>query len=139
MAAIAQIKKRAFARADRASLQAVLFEIDRAEIFAVATVLPKCFDGRPALAFEVHLTQQVAAVFTPDRTLSRSEESSFVFGAKYSHFRSSLQRRVTVQVVLGAKHVMTPWGRLRIKDENNWREVCGYAHSLMPHAAENKS
>ena len=106
--AVAQVKKRAFARADRAALQAVLLEIDWAEVFAVTAVLPQDVERRLAFALEIDLAEDVAAVFTPDRTLPRSEESSFVFGAKYSHFGSSLQRQVTVQVVLGTKHVMMP-------------------------------
>jgi len=110
VAAIAQVKKRAFARADRASLQVILLKMDRAKVFAVTAVLPEGFDRRPALAFEVDVAEEVAAVFTPDGTLPRSEKSSFVFGAKYSHFCSSLQRRVTIQVVLGTQHVMMPGG-----------------------------
>ena len=106
VATIAQVKERASARAYRAALQTVLIEIDRAEVFAVAAVLPLDFDWRLGLTFEVNLSEQVAAIFTLDGTLPRREKSSFVFGAEYSHFRSSLQRRVTVQVVLGAKHVM---------------------------------
>ena len=85
-------------------MQTVLVEINRAEVFTIAAVLPLEFDGSVGLTFEVDLAEQVAAILTLDGTLTRSEESSFVFGAKYSHFRSSLQRRVTVQVVLGAKH-----------------------------------
>lgn len=92
------------ARADRAPLQTVLIEVDRAEVFAVATVLPLDFDWRLGVTFKVDLAEQVASIFTLDGTLPRSEESSFVFGAEYSHFASSLQRRVTVQVVPGAKH-----------------------------------
>ena len=139
MAAIAQVKKRAPARADRATLQAVVLEIYGAEVFAVTAVLPQDVEQRLAFALKIDLAEDVAAVFTPDRTLPGSEESSFVFRAKYSHFGSSLQRRVTVQVVLGTKHVMMPGGDYGFKDENKWREVCGYAHRLMPHAAENKS
>ncbi|HJU93530.1 MAG TPA: hypothetical protein VJ656_11400 [Pyrinomonadaceae bacterium] len=58
------------------------------------------------MAFEVNLAKQVAAIFTLYGTLPGGEKSSFVFGAEYSHFRSSLQRRVTVQIVPGTKHVM---------------------------------
>ena len=75
-------------------------------MLAVAAVLPLDFDRSPGLSFEVNLSEQVAAIFTLDGILPRSEESSFVFRAEYSHFRSSNQRRMTVQVVLGAKHVM---------------------------------
>jgi len=77
-------------------LQTVLIEIYGAEVFAIAAVLPLELDGSVGLTFEVDLAQQMAAILTLDGTLARSEESSFVFGAKYSHFRSSLQRRVTV-------------------------------------------
>jgi hypothetical protein len=101
VALVAQVKKRASASANRTALQTVLVEIDRAEVFAIAAVLPLELDRSVGLAFEVDLTEQVAAILTLDGTLTRSEESSFVFGAKYSHFRSSLQRRVTVQVVPG--------------------------------------
>jgi len=83
-------------------LQAVLVEIYGAEVFAIAAVLPLEFDRSIGLTFEVDLAEQMAAIRTLDGTLARGEESSFVFGAKYSHFRSSLQRRVTVQVVPGA-------------------------------------
>ena len=93
-------------------------------MFAVAAVLPLELDGSVGLTLEVDLAEQVAAILTLDRTLARSEESSFVFGAKYSHFRSSLQRRVTVQVVLGAKHDIVRRGKYGFKDDNNWREVC---------------
>jgi hypothetical protein len=129
MAAIAQVKQRCFTGADRAALQSILIEVYRAEVFAVATVLPLDCDWRFALAFKVNLPEEVAAVFTLNGTLPRGEESSFVFGAKYSHFRSSLQRQVTVQVVLGTKHDIAVGGDTDLKttDENNWREVCGYA------------
>lgn len=129
MATIAQVKQRGFAGADGAALQSILVEIYRAEVFAVATVLPLDFDRRSALAFKVNLAEEVAAVFTLNGTLPRGKETSFVLGAKYSHFRSSLQRRVTVQVVLGAKHDIAVGGDtgLKTKDENKWREVCGYA------------
>jgi hypothetical protein len=121
VATLAQIQKRTFARADRASLQTVLIEIYRAEVLAVAAVLPLDFDWRFSLTFEVNLTEQVAAIFTLDRTLPRSEESSFVFRTEYSHFRSSLQRRVTVQVVPGTKHVML-LGEKTDYCEKIWRE-----------------
>jgi hypothetical protein len=77
-------------------LQTVLVKVDRAEVFAIAAVLPLEFDRSVGLTFKVDLAEQVTAIFTLDRTLPRSEKTSFVFGAKYSHFRSSLQRRVTV-------------------------------------------
>jgi hypothetical protein len=87
-------------------LQTVLIEIYGAEVFAVAAVLPLKLDRSVSLTLEVDLAEQVAAILTLDGILARSEESSFVFRAEYSHFRSSLQRRVTVQVVLRTKHVM---------------------------------
>jgi hypothetical protein len=60
-------------------------------MFAVTTELPLQFDGSGGLAFKVDLAENVTSVFTLDGTLPRSEKSSFVFGAKYSHFGSSLQ------------------------------------------------
>jgi len=84
----------------------MLVEVYGAEVLAVAAVLPLDLDWSFGLTFEVNLTQQVTAITTLDGTLPRSEKSSFVFRAEYSHFRSSLQRRVTVQVVLRTKHVM---------------------------------
>jgi hypothetical protein len=97
-------------------LQAVLIEVDGAEVFAIAAVLPLELDRSVGLPFEVDLAQQMAAILTLDRALARSEKSSLVFRAKYSHFRSSLQRRITVQVVLGAKHVICVGGlRLKMK------------------------
>jgi hypothetical protein len=77
-------------------LQTVLIEIYGAEVFAIAAVLPVEFDRSVGLTFKVDLAEQVAAILTLDGILARSEESSFVFRAEYSHFRSSLQRRVTV-------------------------------------------
>ncbi|HVI70202.1 MAG TPA: hypothetical protein VM656_01790 [Pyrinomonadaceae bacterium] len=127
MATIAQVKERASARAHRASLQTELIEIHGAEVLAVAAVLPLDFDGSFGLTFEVNLSEQVAAIFTLDWTLARSEKSTFVFRAEYSHFRSSLQGRVTVQVVLRTKHVMVVGEYGLFKDDQYGREVCGYA------------
>ena len=79
-------------------------------MFAVTTVLPLDLNWRSTLALEIKLAEEVAAVFTLDGTLPRGEKSSFVFRAEYSHFASSLQRRVTVQVVLGTKHDMLVGG-----------------------------
>jgi hypothetical protein len=110
VATIAQVKERASARAHRASLQTELIEIHGAEVLAVAAVLPLDLDGSFGLTFEVNLSKQVAAIFTLDWTLARSEKSTFVFRAEYSHFRSSLQGRVTVQVVLRTKHVIVVGG-----------------------------
>ena len=55
VATIAQVKEGAAPRADRAPLQTVLIEVDRAEVFAVATVLPLDIDRGLRLAFEVNL------------------------------------------------------------------------------------
>jgi len=104
VAAITQVKERAFASAHGATLQAVLVKIGGAEVFAITAILPLQFDRRGGPALEVDLAEKVAAIFTLDGILSRSEEPSFVLRTEYSHFRSSLQRQVTVQVVLGAKH-----------------------------------
>jgi hypothetical protein len=94
-------------------------------VFAVATVLPLNLDRSPCFAFEVDFAEHVAAILTLDGILPRGEESSFVFWTKYSHIRSSLYRRVTVQAVLGAKHCTGKWGRYGLPDENIGREVCG--------------
>ena len=91
VAAVAQVKERASACADGAALQAVLVEIDGAKMFAVTAVLPLQFNRGRGLAFEIDGAKQVAAILTLDRTLSRSEKSSFVLRTEYSHFRSSLQ------------------------------------------------
>jgi hypothetical protein len=85
-------------------LQAKLVEIYRAEVLTVAAILPPGLDRGESLAFKIDFAEQMTAILTLDRILSRSEESSFVFGAEYSHFRCSLQRQVTVQVVPGTKH-----------------------------------
>ena len=104
VATVAQVKQRASACADGAALQAVMVKIDGAEMFTVTAVLPLQFDRRRGLAFEIDSAEEVAAIFTLDGTLSRSEKSSLMFGTENSHVRSSLQGQVTVQVVLGAKH-----------------------------------
>jgi hypothetical protein len=91
VAAVAEVKLRASAGADGATLQAVLVKIDRAEVFAVTTVLPLQFDRRRGLAFKIDGAEKVPAILTLDGTLSRSEKSSFVLGTEYSHFRRSLQ------------------------------------------------
>src|SRR4030095_9000210 len=59
VATIAQAKERASARAHRASLQTVLIEIHRAEVLAVAAVLPLDLDRSFRLTFEVNLSEQV--------------------------------------------------------------------------------
>jgi hypothetical protein len=112
-------------------LQTVLVEVDGAEVFAIAAVLPLEFDRSVGLTFEVDLAEQMAAILTLDGILARSEESSFVFGAKYSHFRSSLQRRVTVQVVPGAKHDMCLGETTDLKMKKiGERFACGHSLKL---------
>jgi hypothetical protein len=59
-------------------------------VLAVAAVLPKGLLVNAAFAFEVECAEDVAAILTLDRALARSEESSFVLGTEYSHFRCSL-------------------------------------------------
>ena len=93
-------------------------------MLAVTAILPLELGWGCGLAFKIDLAEQVTAILTLDRTLSRSEESSFVFGAEYSHFCCSLQRQVTVQVVLGTKHDIAVGGIYGLTDENIRREVC---------------
>lgn len=90
MAAITQIKERASSRADRAAFQAKLIEIYRTKMLAVAAVLPLDFKRKFCLTFEIQLAKYVTSILTLDGALPRSEESSFVFGTEYSHFRCSL-------------------------------------------------
>jgi hypothetical protein len=90
VAPIAQIKERAASRASGASFQPVLVEIDGAEVLAVAAILPADLGGKLALTFKIECAEQVTTVFTLDWALTRSEEASLVFRAKYSHFRCSL-------------------------------------------------
>jgi len=90
IALVAEVKLRAAARADGTAGQAILVEINRTEVFAVAAVLPSNLNGLFSLAFEIKFAKQVAAVFTLDWALTRGEEASFVLGTEYSHFRSSL-------------------------------------------------
>jgi hypothetical protein len=90
IAAVAQVNERAAPCADWTTLQAVLIEIDRAEVFAVAAILPLQIDRCDSLTLEVELAEKVTAILTLDGALSRSEKSSFVLGTEYSHFRSSL-------------------------------------------------
>jgi hypothetical protein len=82
---------RASSGAGRAALKSVLVEVDRAEVFAVTTELPLQFDRSYGLTLQVNLAENVTSVFTLNGTLPRGEKSSFVFGAEYSHFCSSLQ------------------------------------------------
>ena len=64
--------------------------MDFREGVIVGVLLPR-IDARGVALFEVDRAENMAAVFTLDGSLSRSEESSLVLRAKYSHFRSSLQ------------------------------------------------
>jgi hypothetical protein len=91
VATVAQVQKRASPGADGAALEAVLVKIDGTEVFAVTTVLPVQVDRRRGLALEIDLAEKVSAILTLDGTLPGGEESFFVLGAEYSHFRGSLQ------------------------------------------------
>jgi hypothetical protein len=91
VATVAQVKKRAFAGANWATLEAVLVKINGAKVFAVTTVLPLQIDRRRSLALEIELAEKVSAILTLDGTLPGREESFFVLGTEYSHFRGSLQ------------------------------------------------
>jgi hypothetical protein len=107
-------------------------------VFTVTTVLPLDLDWRSALAFEIELAEEVAAVFTLNGTLPRSEKSSFVFRAEYSHFASSLQRRVTVLVVPGTKHDMLFGGDTDLQMTITGERFADTLHRLMPAASEHK-
>jgi hypothetical protein len=101
---VAQVNERALAGANRAALMAVLVKIDGAEVFTIAAVLPLQIDWGRGQALEIDLAEKVSAILTLDGILPGREEPFFVLGTEYSHFRGSLQRQVTVQVVLGTKH-----------------------------------
>jgi hypothetical protein len=88
--AVAQIEQRTSTRTDWTAFQALMFEIYRAKVLAVAAVLPLNLNLSLGLAGEIQLAQYVTFVFTLDGRLPRSEESSFVLATKYSHFRYSL-------------------------------------------------
>jgi hypothetical protein len=77
-------------RADRTSLEATTFEVDRAEVLAVAAVLPKDLGGNATFTFEVDVAEDVTTILTLDWALPRSEETALVFWTEYSHFRGSL-------------------------------------------------
>jgi len=91
VATVAQVKKRAFASANGAALEAVLIEIDGTEVFAIAAVLPLQIDRRRGQALEIDLAEKMSAILTFDGTLPGREKSFFVLGTEYSHFGSSLQ------------------------------------------------
>lgn len=90
IAPIAEIEHRNATRADRTPFQAILLNTYRGKMFTVAAVLPLELNWSLGLAVESQLAQYVTFIFTPDRRLSRSEESSFVLGTKNSHFSYSL-------------------------------------------------
>jgi len=70
--------------------QAILIEIYGAKMLAVAAVLPLKFNRSFGLTFKIQLAQYVTFIVALDRSLPRSEESSFVLWTEYSHFRCSL-------------------------------------------------
>jgi hypothetical protein len=88
---VAQVNERAFACTNGTALEAILIKIDGAEVFAVTAVLPLQIDRRSGLALEIDLAEKVSAILTLDGILPGREESFFVLGTEYSHFRSSLQ------------------------------------------------
>jgi hypothetical protein len=90
IAPVAQIEHRTSSRADGTAFQAILTESYRAKVFAVAAVLPLKLKGKFSLTLEVQFAQQVTFIRTFDGTLPGSQESSFVLGTEYSHFRCSL-------------------------------------------------
>ena len=55
-----------------------------------SAILPLKINRRFGLAVEIQLAQYVTFIFTLDGRLPRGEESFFVLGTKYSHFRYSL-------------------------------------------------
>jgi hypothetical protein len=59
-------------------------------VLAVAAVLPKDLSRDAGFALEVECAEDMSSIFTLDGALARSEESSFVLGTEYSHFRCSL-------------------------------------------------
>jgi hypothetical protein len=71
-------------------LQTVLVKVSQAEVLAVTAKLPLQVDRSRGLTFEVDIAEKVSAVLTLDGILPGCEESFFVFGTEYSHFRSSL-------------------------------------------------
>ena len=88
MALVAEVTLRAPARADGASCETILVEVNRTKVFAVTAVLPSNLNGMFTQTFEIKFAEEVASVFTLDRALARCEEASFVLMTKYSHFRS---------------------------------------------------
>jgi hypothetical protein len=66
-------------------LQAFLTEPNRAEMLAITAILPLYRGWRSGVAFKIQFPQDMAAILTLDRALSRSKETLFVFWAEYSH------------------------------------------------------
>ena len=77
-------------------------------MFAVAAVLPLQLNLRTVSAGKVQFAQNVTAVFTLDRILSRGEESSFVLRTKYSHFACSLRGCFRLQAITCSTHKPRP-------------------------------
>ena len=59
-------------------------------MLTVTAILPLQVDRSRGLALEIDIAEKVSAVLTLDWILPGCEESFFVFGTEYSHFRSSL-------------------------------------------------
>ena len=112
-------------------------------MLAVAAILPLQFRRKFGLTLEIQLPKYVTLIFTLDWTLPRSEESFFVLGAKYSHFRCSLRRLVAIEAVPNTQHEVFGsskqpaaiaasngeratrrcQGRIQNEKEIRWREV----------------
>jgi hypothetical protein len=90
MALVAEVTLRAAARANGASCEAILVEVNRTKVFAVTAVLPSNLNGMFTQTFEIEFAKEVASILTFDRALPRREEASFVLRTKYSHLSSSL-------------------------------------------------
>jgi len=90
IAPVAQIAQRNSSRADRAAFQAILIKTDGAKMLAVAAVLPLKLNWSFGPTGEIQLAQYVPSISTLDWSLPRSQESSFVLGTEYFHFRYSL-------------------------------------------------
>ena len=69
-----------------------MVEIYWTKMLTVAAILPVDFSREAGLAFEIQLPEGVTAILAFDGTLPRSEESSFVLGTVYFHFRFPLWR-----------------------------------------------
>ena len=89
-AAVAKIERRTLSCADGTAIEVILSETHGAKMFTVAAIFPEDLSGRFGLAFEIQLAQYVTSILTLDGTLPRSEKSSLVLRAEYSHFRCSL-------------------------------------------------